>query len=101
MDSFDQQMGLLTDCFRVIPLADAVRGLRSGGLPSRAACVTFDDGYADNAEIALPIAAGSLLYVAATDLMPEVNRDPGVRMAFVVFAGMALFLLVQIIAPSL
>lgn len=55
MDSFDQQMGLLTDCFRVIPLADAVRGLRSGGLPSRAACVTFDDGYADNAEIALPI----------------------------------------------
>jgi peptidoglycan/xylan/chitin deacetylase (PgdA/CDA1 family) len=55
VESFDQQMGLLKDCFRVIPLADAVRGLRSGGLPSRAACVTFDDGYADNAEIALPI----------------------------------------------
>lgn len=55
MESFDQQMGLLTDCFRVIPLADAVRGLRSGSLPARAACITFDDGYADNAEIALPI----------------------------------------------
>jgi peptidoglycan/xylan/chitin deacetylase (PgdA/CDA1 family) len=54
-ESFDQQMGLLADCFRVIPLADAIRGLRSGNLPSRAACVTFDDGYADNAEIALPI----------------------------------------------
>jgi peptidoglycan/xylan/chitin deacetylase (PgdA/CDA1 family) len=54
-ESFDQQMALLTDCFRVIPLDDSIRGLRSGSLPSRAACVTFDDGYADNAEIALPI----------------------------------------------
>ena len=54
-ESFDQQMGLLADCFRIIPLADAVRGLRAGNLPSRAACVTFDDGYADNAETALPI----------------------------------------------
>ncbi len=47
---------------------------------------------------ALPISAGSLLYVAATDLMPEVNHEKGVKMAVVVFAGMGLFLLLQIIA---
>jgi ZIP family zinc transporter/zinc and cadmium transporter len=47
---------------------------------------------------ALPISTGSTLYVAATDLMPEVNREKGMKMAFVVFAGMGLFLLVRMIA---
>ena len=49
---------------------------------------------------ALPIATGSTLYVAATDLMPEVNREKGVKMAFVVFAGMGLFLLIRTIANA-
>ena len=47
---------------------------------------------------ALPISAGSTLYVAATDLMPEVNREKGVKMAIIVFAGMGLFLLVRSLA---
>jgi zinc transporter ZupT len=47
---------------------------------------------------ALPISAGSLLYVAATDLMPEVNQEKGVKMALVVFAGIGLFLLLQMAA---
>jgi len=50
---------------------------------------------------ALPLAAGCTLYVAATDLMPEVNREHGVRMALLVFAGMGLFLLVRALAPAL
>jgi len=49
---------------------------------------------------ALPISTGSTLYVAATDLMPEVNREKGVKMAFVVFAGLGLFLLVRMIARA-
>jgi zinc and cadmium transporter len=49
---------------------------------------------------ALPISTGSTLYVAATDLMPEVNREKGVKMAFVVFAGMGLFLLVRAVANA-
>ncbi|MCC2680642.1 MAG: Polysaccharide deacetylase [Nitrosospira multiformis] len=53
--SFDQQMEQFRACFRIISLSDAIQGLRNGTLPPRAACVTFDDGYADNAEIALPI----------------------------------------------
>ena len=38
---------------------------------------------------ALPLSAGVTIYVAASDLMPEVNKEPGVRMAFVVFLGVA------------
>ena len=52
----------------------------------------------DGVKYALPISTGSTLYVAATDLMPEVNRETGVKMAFIVFAGMALFLLAQTVA---
>ena len=44
---------------------------------------------------AMPLAAGCTLYVAATDLMPEVNREHGVKMALLVFAGMGLFLLLD------
>ena len=52
---FDQQMSWLAACFRIIPLQEAVQKLRQGKLPPRTACITFDDGYADNAKIALPI----------------------------------------------
>jgi len=55
---------------------------------------------AGSAVYALPITAGCTLYIAATDLMPEVNREMGVKMAFLVFAGMGLFLLVSRIAPN-
>lgn len=53
--AFEYQMRLVKSTFNIIGLGDAVRAIRSGTLPARAACVTFDDGYADNAEVALPI----------------------------------------------
>ena len=44
---------------------------------------------------ALPLSAGVTLYVAATDLLPEVNREPGWRTALLVFAGVATLLILQ------
>ena len=49
----------------------------------------------------LPISAGVALYVAATDLVPEVNREPGIRMALVFFAGVAAFLLLRMLLPAM
>jgi ZIP family zinc transporter/zinc and cadmium transporter len=44
--------------------------------------------------VGLPLSAGVTIYVAASDLIPEVNKEPGVRMALVVFVGVGvLFLL--------
>jgi peptidoglycan/xylan/chitin deacetylase (PgdA/CDA1 family) len=52
---FERQMALLARCFQPMALGDAVRASREGRLPKRACCVTFDDGYADNLTVALPI----------------------------------------------
>ena len=43
--------------------------------------------------VALPLSTGVTLYVAASDLIPEVNSIKGVRMAAAVFAGVALSLI--------
>jgi len=52
---FERQMGWLAQAFDVIPLQQAVEALAEGRVPARAACVTFDDGYADNLTVAAPI----------------------------------------------
>ena len=49
----------------------------------------------------LPISAGVAFYVAATDLVPEVNREPGIRMALVFFAGVGGFLLLRMLLPAI
>lgn len=41
--------------FNVLSLPDAVEKLERGILPARAACITFDDGYANNHELAAPL----------------------------------------------
>jgi zinc and cadmium transporter len=44
--------------------------------------------------VGLPLSAGVTIYVAASDLVPEVNKEPGVKMALLVFFGVGfLFLL--------
>jgi peptidoglycan/xylan/chitin deacetylase (PgdA/CDA1 family) len=52
---FAAQMDVVRKYCRVLPLPEAVSRLREGTLPSRAACITFDDGYENNLSVALPI----------------------------------------------
>jgi peptidoglycan/xylan/chitin deacetylase (PgdA/CDA1 family) len=54
-EHFEQQMRALREFFTVLPLTEAVDRLTAATLPARAAAITFDDGYADNALVALPI----------------------------------------------
>jgi ZIP family zinc transporter/zinc and cadmium transporter len=45
--------------------------------------------------IGLPLSGGVTIYVAASDLMPEVNREPGGKMAMLVLLGAAVFFLLD------
>lgn len=55
IETFSQQMQLLSQNCHVLPLLEAVDRLQRGCLPAAAACVTFDDGYADNLLNAQPV----------------------------------------------
>ena len=52
---FADQMELIRNHFYPLSLSDALDRLAADSLPARAVCVTFDDGYADNEKLALPI----------------------------------------------
>ncbi|WP_249937321.1 polysaccharide deacetylase family protein [Roseateles sp. DAIF2] len=52
---FRELCAWLRSWFRVLPLDEAALRLKNGTLPARACTITFDDGYADNHEVALPI----------------------------------------------
>ena len=53
--AFRERLDWICAWFNVVPLDEAVTGLGRGSLPARAMAITFDDGYADNVGVALPI----------------------------------------------
>jgi ZIP family zinc transporter/zinc and cadmium transporter len=57
--------------------------------------VALTSVFQEKLQYALPLAGGVTLYVAGTDLLPEVNREPNWRMALLVFAGVAILLILQ------
>lgn len=61
--------------------------------------VLLTSAFAGQLKHALPLSGGVTVYVAATDLLPEVNREPNWRMALLVFAGVASFLLLKHLFP--
>ena len=52
---FEEQMKALSRCCNIVPLDEAIVRLKKNSLPAAAAAITFDDGYADNHQVALPI----------------------------------------------
>ncbi len=43
----------------------------------------------------LPLSAGVTIYVAASDLIPEVNKEPAMKMALLVFVGAGVFFVLE------
>lgn len=53
---FERQLAFLARHYRVLPLDEAIADLSCGRpLPARAVAITFDDGYRDNYDYALPV----------------------------------------------
>ncbi|HYA66720.1 MAG TPA: polysaccharide deacetylase family protein [Burkholderiaceae bacterium] len=54
-DRFEQQMDWLRRSGRVVSLDETLAAVQSGKIEQQAFAVTFDDGYLDNLQVALPI----------------------------------------------
>jgi polysaccharide deacetylase len=55
ISSFINQIQYLQKNFQIIPLSDAVKRMKNGGISRPTAVVTFDDGFQSNYDLAFPI----------------------------------------------
>lgn len=55
VSEFTEQVELLAQRFNVVSIDDGMRMLSAGRLAGPTACITFDDGYRNNAAVAYPI----------------------------------------------
>lgn len=75
-EQFLDDIRLIDSVFNVLTFGEASKRLASGTLPSRAACITFDDGYANNHELAAPML--KLVGVPATFFIAGGAVDAGI-----------------------
>lgn len=54
IERFAAHMAILATHCSVLPLPEAAQRLREGTLPPAAVCITFDDGYRNNLDVAVP-----------------------------------------------
>jgi len=52
---FEQHLRWISGSYKIIPLSEAVRRLRNNTLEKGCACITFDDGYMNNATVAVNV----------------------------------------------
>lgn len=52
---FEEHLQVIRQVGRPMPLDDLVHAIAAGDVPEHAVAVTFDDGYLDNVEVALPL----------------------------------------------
>jgi peptidoglycan/xylan/chitin deacetylase (PgdA/CDA1 family) len=55
LETFTWQMQLINKHFTPLSISTALKHLENGTLPPNAICVTFDDGYVNNLEVAAPL----------------------------------------------
>lgn len=55
LPAFERQMELLTERFKIVRLCDLPKAMATEPPETNLACVTFDDGYRDNYERAVPV----------------------------------------------
>lgn len=87
--------------FREVLFATAIVGLTT--LSGVLVFLTVGNNFTYAVAYALPLASGVTLYVAASDLIPEVNHHGGKRplVSIFVFAGVALFFLLHFLLHEL
>lgn len=67
-EMFEMKLQVLSKYFNLLRVSEAIEMLKQDLLPPRTACITFDDGYLDNHDTALPLlkkwAAPATFFVA-------------------------------------
>ena len=87
LDMFERHCRFFSRHFRVIPLADLVKKLERGESLNRHLAITFDDGYRDNVENAMPVleklSLPATFFVVSqwigSEAWPWWDREQGVR----------------------
>jgi len=77
-ESFSHQLDWLADCFTLLPLHEIVERIgANAALPERACALTFDDGWRDNLEYALPELVRRRLPATLFVVSERVGSDAG------------------------